>query len=46
MSLSTILPANAADIPRKKIASENAQPTEKVLIPILVAIASLKVDQQ
>ena len=46
MSRSTRLPAKAADIPKKKIASENAQPTAKVLIPIACAIASLKDDQQ
>ena len=43
---STIFPANAADIPRKNIAKENAHPTANVLIPIWVAIASLNVDQQ
>jgi len=43
---STILPAKAADIPKKNIARENAHPVANVLIPILSAIASLKVDQQ
>ena len=43
---STIFPAKAADIPKKNIASENAHPTAKVLIPILLEIASLNVDQQ
>ena len=46
MFISTILPANAADIPRKKIAKLNAQPTENVLMPIAFAIDSLKVLQQ
>ena len=50
MFSSTILPANAALIPRKKMARENAQPTAKrpisVSIPIWAAIACLKVLQQ
>lgn len=46
MFLSTNFPANAADIPRKKIANEKAQPTENWLIPIASAIVSLNVDQQ
>ena len=43
---STSFPAKAADIPKKNIAKLNAQPTENVDIPIVLAIASLNVDQQ
>ena len=46
ISFSTNLPTKAADIPKKKIASENAHPTENGVIPIYWAIACLKVDQQ
>ena len=46
MFSSTSLPANAADIPRKKIARLNAQPVAKGVIPIASATASLKVLQQ
>jgi hypothetical protein len=46
MFCSTILPANAADIPKKNIAMLNAHPTENVLIPIVSAIACLNVLQQ
>ena len=38
--------AKAAGIPRKKIASGNAQPTAKGVMPIAFATASLKVLQQ
>ena len=46
MFFSTIRPAKAADMPRKKIASEKAQPTAKGLMPICSAMRALKVDQQ
>ena len=45
MSRSTMRPAKAADMPRKKMAREKAQPTLKVLMPMCWAMASLKVDQ-
>ena len=43
---STSLPIKAADIPKKKMAREKAQPTEKELIPICSAMVALNVDQQ
>ena len=43
---STNFPPKAADIPKKKMAKEKAQPVPKVLVPICIAIASLKVLQQ
>jgi hypothetical protein len=43
---STSFPANAADIPKKKIAKEKAQPTANADICIRSAIMSLIVDQQ
>ena len=46
MFFSTIFPIKAADIPKKKMARENAQPTAKLLIPICSAIVALNVDQQ
>ena len=46
MFISTILPAKAADMPRKKIARLKAQPTANVLMPICSAIACLNVLQQ
>ena len=46
MFFSTSFPANAADIPRKNIAIENAQPTANGVISIFSAMASLNVDQQ
>jgi hypothetical protein len=46
MSFSTNLPTNAALIPRKNIARENAQPTANGDIPICSAMDCLNVDQQ
>ena len=46
MFFSTTSPRNAADIPRKKIASENAHSVADLLAPIYSEISFEKVDQQ
>jgi hypothetical protein len=44
--LSTKFPPNAADIPKKKIASENANSISDTSHVIICAISSLRSDQQ
>jgi hypothetical protein len=44
--LSTKFPPNAADIPKKNIASENANSMDETSHSIIIAISSLINDQQ